>query len=467
MSVCVRVRTEKKITPKEIFDNLVKRGEEIMVTSQEFPCLKLGTHLLALRGIEVNEQENGYEIRVCSFANEADLLLFGVAVSVISEMVGAKALYEDDENEVIDDPKDYFGKEWIEQQQNSCIRVNCALIRHYGKPIIMDGLFFPFCFGPIMASSFKVDLANPRIENLQEIQKYLSGVQWRYMDKESTATRMALPDPKDKEARPLTLSLIYAEDGKIKPFDYVSYADVVCLMDKDNEVVMVKMEDFWKILSGEGFIFMDDYQYAKEGELSYKDFLEMQKKASLYQVEDLFFHPSYPGNGYDKKQKTYVLMWNPSISSVKMEDHVDSIPNLLMEDYNWSVYEYKEAKKGDRFVMVRCGEGKTGIVMSGIFDSNPYQAGDWSGRGRKVFYMDMEPNFIVDPENAEIITTADLRREIPSFDWGGGHSGRLLTEEQARKLDIMLADYLEKFNNNIDGKTVNGYSLPEGDYFSD
>jgi hypothetical protein len=233
-------------------------------------------------------------------------------------------------------------------------------------------------------------------------------------------------------------------------------------MDKDKEVVMIHMEDFWKIISSDSFELMDDYQVFIKGDLSYEDFLEMQKKAKLFAVDDLSYHPTFPGNGYDEKQKTYVLMWNPAISSVKMEDHVDSIPNLLTEHYNWSVYEYKEAKKNDRFVLIRCGEGKTGLVMSGIFDSNPYQAGDWSGKGRKVFYMDMTPNFIADPEEAEIITTQQLQEAIPSFDWSGGHSGRLLTEEQARQLEDLLAPYLSKFVNNVDEETVNGYSLPDG-----
>ena len=135
---------------------------------------------------------------------------------------------------------------------------------------------------------------------------------------------------------------------------------------------------------------------------------------------------------------------------------------MLTEHYNWSVYEYKEAKKNDRFVLIRCGEGKTGLVMSGIFDSNPYQAGDWSGKGRKVFYMDMTPNFIADPEEAEIITTQQLQEAIPSFDWSGGHSGRLLTEEQARQLEDLLAPYLSQFVNNVDEETINGFSLPDG-----
>ena len=461
MSVCVNFRTARQLEPTVIFDELVKRGKKIMVTSAEFPCLKLGTHQEALRGIEINQEENGYEIRVCSFANRSDLQLYGDVVEAMISLTGENPLYENDEEEIITNPKDYFGDKWIKSQLESSLSVMCTLIKYDGKPIIMDGIFFPFCFGPILARDFEIDLSDPYIEDINVIQDYLTGLQWKYADKENTSTRMALHNPNDEE-RPLSISLIYAEDGKVKPFDYVSYADVLCFMDKDKEVVMIHMEDFWKTISSDGFELMDDYQVSIKGDLSYEDFLEMQKKAKLFQVDDLSYHPTFPGNGYDEKQKTYVLMWNPAISSVKMEDHVDSIPNLLTEHYNWSVYEYQEAKKNDRFVLIRCGEGKTGLVMSGIFDSNPYQAGDWSGKGRKVFYMDMTPNFIVNPEEAEIITTKQLQETIPSFDWSGGHSGRLLTEEQARQLEDQLAPYLSQFVNNVDEETVNGFSLPDG-----
>lgn len=114
-------------------------------------------------------------------------------------------------------------------------------------------------------------------------------------------------------------------------------------------------------------------------------------------------------------------------------------------------------------MLIRCGEGRTGLVMSGIFDSHPYQTGDRSGRGRKVLYMDLTPNFIADPERLEhFLTTEDLQKAIPSFDWSGGHSGRLLTEVQAVKLEELLADYLPQFCNNVDGITVNGFALPQG-----
>lgn len=129
MSVCVNFHTVKQFEPTTIFDELVKCGKKIMVTSAEFPCLKLGTHLEALRGIEINKEENGYEIRVCSFANRSDLQLYGAVVEAMVSLTGENPIYEDDEEEVISDPKEYFGDEWINDQLESSFRVMCALIK--------------------------------------------------------------------------------------------------------------------------------------------------------------------------------------------------------------------------------------------------------------------------------------------------------------------------------------------------
>lgn len=462
MSVCINFQTAKHLEPKEIFESLAKHGEKIVVTSGEYPSLKLGTHIESLRGIEINQEEDGFEVRVCSFANRADLQLYGVAINVMKTLTGSKALYDNDDEYEITNPKEYLSEDWINEQLDSSCKINCALVKHFGKPIIMDGLFMPICFGPIMAKSFDLDLSNPSMENFLSIQDYLSSLQWHFSDKEDTSTRLAMPNPTNKDDEPLHISLIYAENGKVTPFDYVSYADVLGLMDKDKGVAMIRMEDFPMIADQEDFDMLDDYQFALKDKLSYKSFRKMMDKAQQFKVDDFLYKPIFPGNGYDERQKTFVLMWNPAISSVTLEDHVNDIPNLLTGYFNWSVYEYEKAKKGDRFVMIRCGKGRTGLVMSGIFSSNPYQAGDWSGRGRKVYYMDLTPNFIADPERLEnFITTEDLQKAIPSFDWSGGHSGRLLTEEQALQLEKLLEDYLPQFCNNVDGKTVNGYSLPQ------
>ena len=149
-------------------------------------------------------------------------------------------------------------------------------------------------------------------------------------------------------------------------------------------------------------------------------------------------------------------MWNPAYSSVTMDYHLYCIENFDEEPFDWSVYEWEKAHEGDRFYLVRVGEGKTGIVMSGVFTSEPYVGDDWNkSRGNKqIHYMDMQPNFIINPETMPIITTEQLQKAIPDFEWRRGHSGTLLTEDQAQRLEKLFADYLPTVVDKADGMNL-------------
>lgn len=144
--------------------------------------------------------------------------------------------------------------------------------------------------------------------------------------------------------------------------------------------------------------------------------------------------------------KTFILFWNPAISSYKLDDFQREMEDVseFCHDMNWSMWEHDKAQKGDRFFMVRCGSGKTGICMSGYFSSDPYKGEDWSGRGRETYYMDLEPDVMIHPEYRPILTTIELVNEIQTFDWTGGHSGRLLDEKSAEKLESLWKEFLER-----------------------
>ena len=142
-------------------------------------------------------------------------------------------------------------------------------------------------------------------------------------------------------------------------------------------------------------------------------------------------------------------MWRPAISSYKMENLEYELQEYPDVWYNWSVWEHEKAHEEDRFFMVRVGEGKTGVVMSGYFSSNPYKGKDWSGKGRQTFYMDMQPDYIFHPENTDILTTEQLTAAIPDFNWTGGHSGRMLTDEQAEQLENLWEDFLAKQDESV------------------
>lgn len=146
--------------------------------------------------------------------------------------------------------------------------------------------------------------------------------------------------------------------------------------------------------------------------------------------------------------RTYILMWNPEISSYTKERFNDDLIELNEDEFaegvgNWSIWEHENAQKGDRFFMVRVGNGNTGIVMAGYFCSDPYQDEDWSGRNRPTYYMDIEICCQINSDAMPIITTERLMKELPGFDWTRGHSGRLLDDNLAAKLEEMWRTYSE------------------------
>lgn len=130
---------------------------------------------------------------------------------------------------------------------------------------------------------------------------------------------------------------------------------------------------------------------------------------------------------------TYIMRWNPSISSSKIEDLRQAIakwPYGFRGD--WSIYEWEKAKEDDQYVMVRVGAGANGIVFQGHFLSDPYEGKDWAGSNRKRYYVDIsiEPPF--DPDKPSI-SVEQLETLLPEIDWRKGHSGQLMTKEQEKK----------------------------------
>jgi hypothetical protein len=456
MSVCITVKTDKTLEPDTIFDYLLSKGEQIIITSEKFPSLKFGTIGKALRGIEINSEEEGYEIRICSFSSIADYQLFARCIDAVAFLSEGDIYLEDDEQKLDIPAVQYFDDKWIVRQWESDINVTRALVNASGSAVVLRGLFFmDICVGPYLFGAFDIPLYDDFSEEQhKELEDYLVSVQWFFKDKDDTSTMMVLSNPNDDKDEK-TVSAILASKGEYKPFDYISNASLFCIHDGDGCPVLIPFKHLWKILPNGKFRRIDDYQFERIEDVTIEDIHGMKQIAKQLQPDDFFYEPVYPGCGFDESQNTVILMWNPQISSRKLDDHNSSIPYMLTEFYNWSVWEHDKAKCGDRFFLVRCGEGRTGIAISGVFISQPYELDDWSGRGRQTFYMDMMPNVILNPDTAPMLTTEQLQKEIPSFDWTGGHSGRLLTVEEARKLEKLWKEYISSVSDKVDHVNLN------------
>lgn len=141
---------------------------------------------------------------------------------------------------------------------------------------------------------------------------------------------------------------------------------------------------------------------------------------------------------------TYILFWNPAISSYNMERFEYDFDNDK-DVGNWSFNEHKKVKFGDSFYMVKCGKGKTGIVMQGNIYSSCYLGDDWSPKKRTaIYYADINPDIVINPETAdELLTPEKLTEVIPDFNWYGGHSGRLLDTKNANILNKLWVEYID------------------------
>ena len=135
--------------------------------------------------------------------------------------------------------------------------------------------------------------------------------------------------------------------------------------------------------------------------------------------------------------KTYLLRWNPAISSFEEEDYKYCVANMKggMFRMNWSIYEWEEARRGDYFYMMRVGDDKAGIVFAGQFLSDPYPGDDWAGSTKRRMYVDIVCVNPVKPETQPSLSLEKLQQTIPTYEWAKGHSGALLTNVVVTELD--------------------------------
>lgn len=143
---------------------------------------------------------------------------------------------------------------------------------------------------------------------------------------------------------------------------------------------------------------------------------------------------------------TYLMRWNPEISSFTTDRY-----NYLRKKYpegwgmNWSIFDHKDASFYDRFVMLRVGEYKPGIVFYGNFESCPYEGEDWAGTDKMRYYVDMNCVGASPETDDPIISAEELEAAIPEGEWRNGHSGILLKWDVAKKLTALLRKKINGF----------------------
>lgn len=86
MSVCVSIKTLVIPKPEDLLKSLVDKGERLLATSIKYPSIHFGNEETAIRGVEVNKEEDGLEVRICSLSSRADYELFVKTILALSEL---------------------------------------------------------------------------------------------------------------------------------------------------------------------------------------------------------------------------------------------------------------------------------------------------------------------------------------------------------------------------------------------
>ena len=175
---------------------------------------------------------------------------------------------------------------------------------------------------------------------------------------------------------------------------------------------------------------------------------------------------------YDAPEpKAYMLRWNTAISNFKIKDFEDCMKQFRDPAFclSWSIWDWQDARIGDKVYMLRVGEGTTGIVMAGEIISEPYVDEDWSGKCRVTHYVDIRLDQMIHPENATILETEDLSESFDGIEWTGGHSGTLLSAKDAYHLEKLFDKYLvdnrKQFEDSDKAVTLDEIPEEYKDYF--
>lgn len=142
--------------------------------------------------------------------------------------------------------------------------------------------------------------------------------------------------------------------------------------------------------------------------------------------------------------RVFIMKWNPENSSYKIADFENSMEDFKHYDFyfEWSICNYQNVQVGDRFCLLKVGNGNTGIVMTGLIVCMPYKNEKSRSKDGEILYVRMKPDCMIHPDKAHIFSLQQLVSSFPEADWNINKSGLLLNDKEACKFDELWCDYL-------------------------
>jgi len=166
----------------------------------------------------------------------------------------------------------------------------------------------------------------------------------------------------------------------------------------------------------------------------------------------------YYNNGIAPRQRrVHILRWNPSISSFSRErfeyyfsHYKKNLPLAPNDQFDWSVWNWREVMHRDLFVMMQVGQKVNGIVWGGFLGGYPYQYEKEDGTLTKSRFFETTVQYMHRIENTGLMAADRLIEAVPEVDWLHGHSGELISVESAEKLGLFMVKEMKDAEENDD-----------------
>ena len=328
----IRKFNEQKVIEKTLI--LLSRGDDSEVKRRynEPTCGELESYTLMIeglstQGITIKQMIGGCVIvELPWLASEADVRLCYACLNAIKKTHRASRITDEDEKDAKLSDIDAL-EAWHQRSHNME-----QLLRR-GEIVVITGV----------TRDFHLDPSKYYSEGMLDAFNDFTTLQWTNLDAVNVR----------EEKRHITddeeLSTVRVVDNTENVF--IGACRYVGMM-RGNTCKMIVFEDFCELMKGhEEFRRMDAAQVLL-------DKMDEDVWNNLFDEVQGIIRENF--------RKTFIMRWNTDISNYKLSEFEEALNDFEDEGfyYDWSIWDYQKAHVGDRFYMIRTGEGKEGVVRN-------------------------------------------------------------------------------------------------------
>jgi hypothetical protein len=296
MSINVTIRTgNRTLDFEQVLGILAGEGYKLVVKNICEEICEFYQHKLSTRPIDISLEENGYEVRITTFACREDYELFVKTIGHVKRLTGGNVFYEDDDDEPVSDVDEYFNALWIEEQMSNDFstmevlitsRVDSASEPDENHEI---GLFGPVCMFYLGQNLFDELCITPDMDWKEGSNKLIERFRYsqysRPRDIRRTTTSLVIKlndttdEDEDEDEENRDRLTVYSQND----YDMISRTTYIALKGDDMEMLILKYEDFMKVVPEQWERF-DNCQYFTTP-LTDKQFKQLWDRSREYSID--------------------------------------------------------------------------------------------------------------------------------------------------------------------------------------